>query len=458
MSCRVWINNEGTTVSQSPPLDAGYNMPSEEAHPRATSLNRRSIVAVGIGNGLEFYDFAIFAALTPVISQLFFPSGDPLSSVLSTFAVFAVGFLMRPVGAIFFGRLADGRGRKIAMILAVTIMGVSTVLLGLLPVYAQIGIWAPVLLVIARMFQGLSVGGEFGTSATFLIEFAPSNRRGLYGAFAFFSATAGSVLGIFLVFVLNLLMSTDNINSWGWRIPFLLSFPLLVLGFYLRQRVAESPEFQEVKTEEARLKSPVLTVFKEHWRGILIVIGIVLGFATASATVQAFLPSYIRTVIGLSPRVTLGSVLIATTLAVFMVLAFGHLSDRYGTKPILVLASVLTVALPYPSLIIIGLGGFGSALLGQVILWTPVAAFGGAAPAAWAEMFPTRVRVSGFGIAYGFGTAIFAGSAPFVATWLIELTGNDVAPAWYMIAGGAVTLVVIITCVSGKFHSQKRTK
>jgi MHS family proline/betaine transporter-like MFS transporter len=439
-------------VSQSLPLDAGYNMPSKEERPRDSFLNRRSIIAVGIGNGLEFYDFAIFAALTPVISQLFFPSGDPLSAVLSTFAVFAVGFLMRPVGAVFFGRLADVRGRKVAMIVAVTVMGASTVFLGVIPVYAQIGIWAPIFLVIARMFQGLSVGGEFGTSATFLIEFAPSNRRGLYGAFAFFSATAGSVLGIFLVFVLNLFMSPDSIDSWGWRIPFLLSFPLLVLGFYLRQRVAESPEFQEAKTEEAHLKSPVLTVFKEHWRGILIAIGIVLGFATASSTVQVFLPSYIRTVIGLSPRVALASVLIATTVAIFMVLGFGHLADRYGTRPILVLASVLTVALPYPSLMVIGLGELGPAVLGQIILWIPVAAFGGAAPAAWAKMFPTRVRVSGFGIAYGFGTAIFAGSAPFIATWLIELTGNDMAPAWYMVVGGTLTLVVILTFVKGNGH------
>lgn len=437
-------------MSQSSSLDVENRNPSEEARPHATPLTRRSVVAVGIGNGLEFYDFAIFAALAPVLSQIFFPPGDPLAAILSTFAVFGVGFVMRPLGAIFFGRLADRRGRKIAMIVAVTIMGVATVLIGLMPGYAQIGIWAPVLLVIARMLQGISVGGEFGTSATFLIESAPRNRRGLYGSFAFFSSVAGSVLGIFLVFMLTLSMLPENLNSWGWRIPFLLGFPLLVLGFYLRYRVAESPEFEEIKTDEARAKSPVLTVFKDHWRALLMVIGVVLGFATSSATVQAFMPSYVQTVVGMPPQEALGAVLIATTVAAFMVLAFGRLSDRFGGRPILILASVLTVALPYPSLLVVGLGGFGPVLVGLLIIWIPVTAFGGAAPAVWADMFPTKVRVSGFGIAYGFGTAIFAGSAPFVAASLVDVTESQLAPAWYMIAGGVITAVVVIAAVGRK--------
>jgi MHS family proline/betaine transporter-like MFS transporter len=440
---------ERTTMSKSLPLSPENTKPPEGVSLKHDSLSRRSVVAVGIGNALEFYDFAIFAALTPVISQLFFPSQDPLAAVLSTFAVFAVGFLMRPVGAIVLGRLADRRGRKSAMVVAVTIMGGATVVVGLIPTYAQIGIWAPAILVVARMFQGFSVGGEFGTSATFLIEHAPANRRSLFGSIAFFSSTAGSVFGTFVVFVLTLLLTSD-MNSWGWRIPFLLGFPLLVLGFYMRYRIAESPEFQEIKTEEAQAKSPTLTVFKEHWRGMLVMIGVVIGFATASATVQAFLPSYVRTVVGLPPQEALAVVLIAGTIAIFFVLAFGALSDRFGGRTILILAAVLTVLLPYPSLYIVGLGGFGPALAGLLIIWIPVTAFGGAAPAVWADMFPTKVRVSGFGIAYGFGTAIFAGCAPFVSTWLVETTRNPLAPAWYMIAGGIVTLFVVLAAVGRK--------
>ncbi|WP_375002150.1 MFS transporter [Aeromicrobium sp. CTD01-1L150] len=435
-------------MSRSTTPSADAKGPVDEVHDGSEPLNRRSIVAVGIGNGLEFYDFAIFAALTPVISQLFFPSDDPLASLLSTFAVFAVGFFMRPVGAIFFGRLADRGGRKIAMVVAVTVMGVATVFIGLTPTYDTIGIWAPILLVVARMAQGLSIGGEFGTSATYLIENAPPGRRGLFGAFAFFSATAGSVLGIFVVFLLTLSLSTAGLESWGWRVAFLLSLPLLLVGFYLRYRIAESPEFEEIKAEATREDDPIRSVFTGHWRAIVTVFGIVMGFATASATVQAFMPSYVRTVVGLEPRQAIGAVLVATTLATVMVLGFGHLSDCLGGRATLVLASVLTVALPYPGLLIVAQGGFALGVLGLVLVWIPVAAFGGAAPTVWADMFPTRVRVSGFGIAYGFGSAIFAGSAPFVATWLVDGTGSDLAPAGYMVAGGAVTLTVVLTCVS----------
>ncbi|WP_307832126.1 MFS transporter [Prauserella cavernicola] len=415
------------------------------------------MIAAGSGNALEFYDFAVFASLTPVISQLFFPSGDPLAAILSTFALYGVGFIMRPAGAILFGWLADRRGRKISLAFAVLLMGLTTVLIGIMPTYPQAGILAPVLLCVARLLQGLSVGGEFGTSASFLVEHAPRHRRGLYGSFAFFSSTLGSVIGTVVVLIMTVSMSSDALNSWGWRLPFLLSFPLLAIGLYLRFRIAESPEFEEIKAENARAKSPLRTLFTQHWRAFLTVIGICVGFSIASATLQAFVLTYIRTVTGMPAVPALSTVVIATTVGIFLVLVFGHLADRYSRRSILVFACVLTVALPVPSLLIIGLGGFVPALVGQLILWIPVAAFGGAIPVLFAELFPARVRASGFGIGYGFGSALFAGTAPFVATLLIERTGSSVSPAWYMMAAGAITLVVVIVAVNGQRPQARET-
>jgi MHS family proline/betaine transporter-like MFS transporter len=438
-------------MSQSSPPAVVSTAPAD-----GTSLGRRSVIAAGTGNALEFYDFAIFASLTPVISQLFFPPGDQLGAILSTLALFGVGFVMRPVGAIVFGRLADRHGRRLPLAIAVLIMGVTTVLIGVMPTYAEAGIVAPLLLCLARLLQGFSVGGEFGTSASFLVEHAPAHRRGLYGSFAFFSSTAGSVLGTVVVLVLTLSMSPEALNGWGWRPPFLLGFPLLAIGLYLRFRIAESPEFEQIKAGNARAKSPLRTLFTDHSRAFLTVLGICVGFNIASSTVQAFVLTYIRSVIGLSAVQALTSVVIATTVGVALVLVFGHLTDRYGRRTILVFAAVLTVLLPYPAMLVIGLQGFGSALLGQLILWIPVAAFGGAIPSLFAELFPTQVRVSGFGIGYGFGSAIFAGTAPFVATLLIELTGNRLAPAWYMIAAGAVTMVVVLVSASVRRQQTER--
>lgn len=416
--------------------------PAVRKHPPS---RRRTVIATGTGNALEFYEFSIYASLTPVISQLFFPSEDPLAAILATFAVFAAGFVMRPVGAIVFGRLADRRGRKVALALAILIMGVSTLLIGIMPTYPQAGLLAPVLLCVARLLQGISVGGEFGTAATFLFEHAPRGRRGLYGSYAFFSATFGTVLGVLTVLVLTASLPAEALNSWGWRVPFLLAFPLVAIGFYLRYRISESPEFEDMKAGNRRESSPLRALFRDHWRAFLTVLGICVGFNIASSTAQTFVLTYLRSVLGMPAIEALGSLLIAATVGSFMVLGFGHLSDRLGRKPVLVLACVLTVLLPLPSLLVIGLPGFAAVVLGQLILWIPVAAFGGAIPALFAELFPTQVRVSGFGIAYGFGSALFAGTAPFVATLLIERTGSTLSPAWYLIAAGAVALVVVLT-------------
>ncbi|WP_037051277.1 MFS transporter [Pseudonocardia halophobica] len=405
------------------------------------------MVAAGTGNALEFYDFAVFASLTPVISTLFFPAGNPVAAILSTLALYAVGFVVRPVGAILLGQLADRRGRKFTLFLALTLMGVTTVLVGVMPTYAQVGILAPALLCLARVLQGISVGGEFGTAATYLIEHSPRHKRGLYGSFAVFSSASGSVLGIFVVLMLTISMTQETLSGWGWRLPFLLGFPLLAIGMYLRFRLAESPEFEELKAEGTRAQNPLRTLFREHWRAFLTVLGISVGYQILSATIQGFLLTHIRTVVGMPAVPALTTVLIAALLGLGMVLVVGTVADRIERRTLLLMACGLALVLPLPCMLIISLGGFGPVLIGQIVFWIPLAIFGGVVSAVFADLFPAQVRASGFGIAYGFGVAGFAGTTPFVATLLVDSSGTVLAPAWYVIAAAAVTMVVVATAM-----------
>ncbi|MQA16676.1 MAG: MFS transporter [Pseudonocardiaceae bacterium] len=405
---------------------------------------RRALYAAGVGNLLEWYDFAVFAFLTPVIADLFFPNADPIAALLATFAVFAVGFGMRPVGAVVFGRLADKVGRRWTLLVVITMMGVATVLIGFMPTYATAGLVAPILLVVARLLQGLSVGGEFGVSASFLVEYAPSRRRGLYGSVAYLTADLGNFFGGAVVFALTGIVSAATLSQWGWRLPFLLSFPLLLVGLYMRLRIEETPRFRALAAAQQKVQSPVSEAIRRHWRQMLMLIGVGIAFAVSSYTVLAFMVSYLTSVLDYSLNTTLLAVITATLIGAVAVPFCGALSDRVGRKPVLLAASITTIVLAYPGYLILGLGTFVMAIVGQLVLWVPVSLFCGVAPAAYSEMFPTNVRVSGFGVAYAIAVALFSGTTPFVATLLIDVTGNVLSPAWYLIASGVVSLLVIM--------------
>ncbi|MHA7223961.1 MFS transporter [Arthrobacter sp. RHLT1-20] len=404
----------------------------------------RAIIAATLGNALEWYDFAVYAYLTPVISKLFFPSDDPLVSVLSTFAVFAVGFIMRPVGAIFFGWLGDRRGRKQALIASVMVMGIATILLGLIPTHAQIGALAAILLTVARLFQGFSVGGEYGNSASFLVEYAPPGRRGLYGSLTYFSSILGMALGGGVVLFFTLILSPSEMSSWGWRLPFLLSFPLLLVGMYMRLKIEETPEFSSVHADSSTSGSPLRTLVRDHGKNMLVVMGIVVAFAISTYTVVTFMLSYLRTVVKVETVPATVAVLTATVFGALLIPVFGWLSDKIGRKPVLLLACVSCIILPLLGLMIVLSSVPGAILIGQMVMWIPVAIFCGVTPAAFSELFPTEVRVSGFGIAYSVSTALFSGTAPFIATLLIEQTGNNLAPGWYIAAAGGFSLFFVL--------------
>ena len=404
-------------------------------------VRRRAVVAMSVGNMLEYYDFAGYAVLATIIGKLFFAATDPVAQLSSAFSVFAVAFVFRPVGAVLFGWLADKVGRRSTLLIVVTIMGVATIVIGLLPTYAGIGVAAPILLVVARAAQGLSLGGEFSTSAAFLVEFAPRHRRGFYGSFTYGSAILGSAVGVALVFGLSSSLGSGAMLSYGWRIPFLLSFPLLLVGFYLRYRLSETPHFQQLR--RARAPVPAGENLWTHRKSMFQVVGVMVAMATGSYILLSFMTSYLLTVLRYSPTTVYWSVIATAVFGAIVTVAFGRISDSVGRRPILVTACVLVLLFSYPAFLLLSSGPLG-AWLGQFVLWFIMGMFSGAIPAAFSELFPTRYRAAGFGIAYAVATAALSGVAPLAATALIRATGSSASPGWYLTAAGLISLPVAL--------------
>ncbi|MEU7815310.1 MFS transporter [Pseudonocardia sp. NPDC049154] len=406
--------------------------------PRA---RRRAVTAVAIGNLLEWYDFAVYAGLAAVLAGLFFPAGDPLVSLLASFSVFAVGFAARPVGAIVFGRMADRYGRRPTLLVVITVMGAATVLIGIMPTYAIAGVWAALLLVLARTAQGLSVGGEFSSSTAFLVEFAPRGKRGLYGSIAYLTACLGSFVGLGVVFLVRSLSTPEFLATWGWRIPFLLSFPLLAIGLYIRLKVQESPAFRTAAPSD---EGPLTTSVRTQRRGMFSLFGITVGFAVCSYTVLAFVVSYVTTVLRYPPSLAYTSILISTLLGSVSIPFFGALSDRVGRRPVILAGAIGTALVAYPAYLLLSVGTMAAAIAGQLLIWLFMAMLCGACPAAFSEMFPTRLRTTAVGVSYSLALALFGGTTPFVSTWLIEWTGSVVAPAAFVVATALVSMVAAL--------------
>lgn len=406
--------------------------------------NRRAIIGAAIGNAFEWYDFSVYSYLTPVLSVVFFPSSDPVISVLSAFAVFAVGFGVRPIGSLVFGHVADKWGRKVSLVAVIAMMGGATLLIGFLPSYGSAGVVAPVLLVLLRVLQGLAAGGEFGVSATSLVEFAPQNRRGLVGSFAYATVFYGSLLGGGFALVLSNTLTTSQLHSWGWRIPFLASVLLLGIAVYLRRRMPETREFIAAKRAHATAKVPVVLAVRRFWRQMLIIIGLNACLGIVNYTVLSFMQSYLVTILHYNLTEALGSVLVAVAIYGVLVLIFGFVSDKIGRKPVIIGACVCAVVSTFPGFLLLASGNIVGVIVGQIIVGLPAVALCGAIPAAFSEMFPAGQRVSGFGVAYNIGAAIFGGTTPFVLTLLVDATNSHFAPAWYLVASGLFSMVFAV--------------
>lgn len=414
-------------------MTVGEAVPS--AAPEGSARPARSIVVGTIGNVLECYDFAVYGYLAASIGRAFFPAESSTASLLSAFAVFAAGFLIRPLGGILIGHIGDRHGRRMALLVSVGGMAVPTVMIGLLPSYDAIGVAAPVLLVLLRMIQGISVGGEYVGSVAFLVESAPADRRGTYGAFAGAGAMLGILLGSATAALLAATVSQAVVDAWAWRLPFLGGFLIAVAGFFLRRDMVEP---MPMPAEVAR--SPAVEALRTHPREILTLFGGTLFHAVALYVCFVYVTSWLPVADGMAPATALEINTLSMVLLLFALVGYGRLSDRLGRLPVLRGAMIAAVLLAWPLFWLMHRGDPASAFLGQLGFVCLVGTFG-VVPATMIESVGGRVRLSAVGIAYNFSIGVVGGLSPMVAAWLMGVTGDPLSPAFLVAAAAAASLV-----------------
>lgn len=409
--------------------------------PSSRSTLRKVTGAAAAGTVVEWFDFAIYGFLAPIIARTFFPSGDHITGLLQTFAVFAVAFALRPLGGAFFGTLGDRIGRKKVLALTVLLMSGATATIGLLPSYSSIGIWAAVLLTLARSVQGLSAGGEYAGAVTYVIEHAPADQRSRYSSWmpaATFASFSGAAL---LCYLLTVNLPAEAMDSWGWRIPFLVAVPLGLVAFYIRQRLDESPMFQEVLNSATAAHAPLRETLRLQWKPMLTLGGYISLTALSFYTFSTYMTTFLREVAHLPADQVLMSNVIALAFAAAMAPVLGRVCDRIGRRTTMVASSVLLGGLAVPAYLLASTGGFGNALAGQLLLALGAVTANVVTAVLLSEVFPTAVRYTASAITYNVSYAVFGGTAPFVATFLIASTGNKLSPAIYLTAIAAAALL-----------------
>lgn len=414
---------------------------------------KKIIVAGAIGNTLEWYDFTIYAFFVPIIARQFFPNEDPFMSILATFGVFAIGFLVRPLGAILFGYIGDHAGRKKALILSMFMMSFPTFLIGLLPDYFKIGIWAPVLLIALRIVQGLAVSGELTTATVFLIEHAETRHRGLAGSLAMAGALLGMVLSAMFATVMTKTMGNTELATWGWRVPFLIGGMIGGLGLIIRWHTIEPPEYEQMRSQKQKLS------VKQHIASLsarVLILGIFITSIMAIA--NYFLIGFFNTFLTESQKLPLDRVMLINTFAisiqVIMTVAMGHISDKIGKKTVLRAGITSLVVLVYPIFWLLTQHNIYLAFLGETIFALAAGSLTGVVPTLLTELFDTHHRNMGISITYNIALALFGGTAPLVGISLVNYTNNACSPAWYVISGGILALWALQT----KYPSHKREK
>ncbi|MFI5679475.1 glycine betaine/L-proline transporter ProP [Streptomyces cellulosae] len=424
------------------------------------ALVKRAVKAAALGNAMEWFDFGVYSYIAVTLGKVFFPSGNPTAQLLSTFGAFAAAFLVRPLGGMVFGPLGDRVGRQKVLAVTMIMMAAGTFAIGLIPSYATIGVGAPLLLLLARLVQGFSTGGEYAGASTFIAEYAPDKRRGFLGSWLEFGTLAGYIGGAGLVTLMTALLSDDALVSWGWRIPFLIAGPMGVIGLYLRLRLEETPAFtaevekaekgeEAGRTEKAgqaeshRPKVPLREMITGQWKALLLCVGLVLVFNVTDYMLLSYMPSYLTSELHYDETHGLPVVLGVMALMMIVQPFAGALTDRVGRRPVIAAGCAGFLLLSVPALLLIRQGSLAAVALGMAALGLLLVCFTAAMPSALPALFPTRVRYGSLSIGFNVSVSLFGGTTPLVVTALIGATGNMMMPAYYMMAAAVVGGVAV---------------
>ena len=412
---------------------------SELSPVRGSGAATRLIVAASLGNALEFYEILVYGYFAVTIAKVFFPAADEAVSILVTLGTFGAAFLARPVGAIFFGDFGDRKGRKRALTLSILLMTIGTGLMTVMPSYGSIGLLAPVLVIAARLLQGFSVGGEFGSSTAFLVEHRP-DRAGFFASWQWSSQGLAAVIATGFGVLLTTTMSAEDLTAWGWRIPFAFGLLIGPVGYYIRSKMEETPAFLDTGPAAA----PLHTLFLEQWDRLLLTVGVVAA-STSSQYLLLYMPTYAIRELGLPQWIGFTAAMVAAVLQTAVVPLAGLWVDRIGQTRIMIGSTVLFFLTSYPAFVLLDAHA-SLAVLMLMVCWISLlkSFFSGALPSLMGKTFPVATRVSGMSLSYNISVPIFGGFAPFFAQSLIAITGSKLAPSYYMMATALLSLAALI--------------
>ncbi|TKC86686.1 glycine betaine/L-proline transporter ProP [Trinickia terrae] len=437
-------------------MTATHNGPARNRHDVSDdvivvdkNLLKRAVGAMALGNAMEWFDFGVYSYIAVTLGKVFFPSSSPSAQLIATFGTFAAAFLVRPIGGMVFGPLGDRIGRQRVLAMTMIMMAAGTFAIGLIPSYGTIGIFAPVLLLLARLVQGFSTGGEYGGAATFIAEYSTDKRRGLMGSFLEFGTLAGYILGAGTVAVLTATLSEDALLSWGWRVPFMIAGPLGLVGLYIRMKLEETPAFKrEAEAREALDRAaPELSfarMLATQFKPLLLCVGLVLIFNVTDYMALSYLPSYLSATLHFNETHGLFLVLIVMVLMMPLTLAAGRLSDAIGRKPVMLAGCVGLLLLSMPALLLIQTGQMLPVFCGLMILGALLSCFTGVMPSALPALFPTPIRYGALAIGFNVSVSLFGGTTPLVTAWLVETTGNLMMPAYYLMGASVIGIVSVV--------------